>query len=175
MHWRRSGRRRHGENGIARAVMRTIERIGVVTAVSDEEARVSIRPPAERDCSSCCACAMGAERGRKLQVKRSDLREGDCVRITMPVCSGYLSALVVFVVPMVLTIAGMLVGARFEPDSGAGAATLVGGGAGFALAVVIALLVNGAVTGRRRYVVEHISRAEALAACEATSGPTAPE
>ena len=158
--------------------MKTVEQIGMVVDVTDSKAEVLIRPPGGGGCGagcSCCGSAAGGGSARRIYVNRGDLAEGDYARILMPACSGYLSALVVFVLPMVLVIVGMLVGSEFEQGAGRDMPTLIGGAVGFALAIGIAVLVNKTITGEGNFEVERISEDEARETLQGSSCSTAPE
>jgi hypothetical protein len=156
--------------------MKKVEQVGRVVDVTETKAEVLVRPPGGGGCGAGCSCCGSAASGsaRRIYVERGDLNEGDYARILMPACSGYLSALVVFVLPMVLVIVGMLVGSTMEQGPGRDMPTLVGGAVGFALAIGVAVLVNKTITGEGNFQVDRISEEEAreslLASCS-----TAPE
>ena len=153
--------------------MKTIQHTGMVVDVFDKRAEVRVRSPqAQQSCGSCCSCSMGPGGARRVYVNRGDLAEGDYVRITMPVVSGYLSMLVVFFLPMALTVMGMLAGTWFEPeDGGSGGATLLGAVVGLFTSVAIATLVNRRIAGAHTYIVERITQEEAWSASPPPSCP----
>jgi len=148
--------------------MRTMQHVGVVESVGDGKAELVLNaPPGGEACGSCRACAATAMGGRRLTVERDGLKKGDAVRVTMTVPSAYVSALIVFVVPMAMFIAGMAVAGRFEPADGSGLVTLLGGLAGVVLAVAAAMTVNRQFTRRHPPAVERIDPGEAAAVCPA--------
>lgn len=151
--------------------MKTIQRIGLVVDIGRERAEVAVTPrPGEVACRVGCGCC-GAGPGR-LYVPRGDLEVGDHVRVTLPACSGWLSMLVVLVLPMALFVAGMVAGSAFEAHRGSpGLPTIAGGVLGFALAVLIAVAVNRRITGAHNFVVERIDAETAAAPCP---GPLPP-
>jgi positive regulator of sigma E activity len=142
--------------------------VGLVVDVRGDVAEVSVRigGGGRADCSACGVtrgcCSGGPIAVRKFYVDRGALSEGDHVRITVPTCSGYVSMLLMFVLPMALFITGAVLGTVAEPaDASHGLPTILGGIAGLALAVIIAAAVNHRVTGRRNILVEAISAEEA--------------
>jgi len=140
--------------------VRTIQHVGFVAGVTDDRAEVHVWAPGRgAGCRlGCAACSTGRGGVRKLRVARADLQEGDYVRVTMPACSTYVSALVVFALPMALFVVGAALGARFEPAPGGhGAGTIAGALAGLAAAVVIAVFVNRKVTGDRHLTVTRMT------------------
>ena len=121
---------------------------------------------------------LGRRRGRRASLLREPRKpqRGRLRRILLPACSGYLSALVVFVLPMVLVIVGMIVGSALEQGSGRDMPTLIGAAVGFALAIGIAVLVNKTITGEGNFEVERITEEEAREALQGGSScSTAPE
>jgi positive regulator of sigma E activity len=157
--------------------MKTTEQIGRVVDVTESKAEVLVRAPGGGGCGAGCSCCGSAASGsaRRIYVDRGPLNEGDYARIIMPACSGYLSALVVFVLPMVLVIVGMMVGSALEEGPGRDMPTLIGGAAGFALAIAIAMLVNKTITGEGNFEVQQITEEEAREALQVSSCSTAPE
>jgi positive regulator of sigma E activity len=157
--------------------MKTVEQIGRVVDVTESKAEVLVRAPGEGGCGAGCSCCGSASGGsaRRIYVNRGDLNEGDYARIEMPACSGYLSALVVFVLPMVLVIVGMMIGGTLEQGSGRDMPTLIGGAAGFALAIGIAILVNKTITGEGNFHVERITEEQAREGLQGSSCSIAPE
>jgi positive regulator of sigma E activity len=157
--------------------MKTVEEIGRVVDVTESKAEVLVRPPGGGGCGAGCACcgSSGGGNARRLYVNRGELNEGDYARVIMPACSGYLSALVVFVLPMALVIVGMVVGSTLEQGAGHDMPTIIGGAVGFAVAVGVAVLVNKTITGEGNFEVERISEEEAREALLGSSCSTAPE
>ncbi len=133
--------------------MKMIEHVGTVVEVDGDRAMVELETNESCGNSASCGCCSAMQSGRRrLQVERNDLQEGDSVEVTMPAASGYLSALVVFGLPLVLFLVGIVIGGRFEPAGGANdMATIIGGVSGLAVAAVIAMVVNRALsTGKNR-------------------------
>ncbi len=124
--------------------MKTQEHKGEVIGVEGGEAIVRLE--ANESCGSyltCACCAWSAREPRVIRVPHGDLAQGDAVRVFIPTYAGYLSVLLVFVLPVVLFVAGLIVGGQFEDGSGAhGMPTVIGGLFGFALAVLLAVLAN---------------------------------
>ncbi len=86
------------------------------------------------------------------------LEMGDRVRVSLPVYTGYLGTFVVFFLPLLLVVAGMLVGSAFGEGSGAvDAPTAAGGAAGFALAVAVGWMVNRFLSSADRNQVARLS------------------
>jgi positive regulator of sigma E activity len=131
--------------------MKMMEHAGTVVEVEDERAVVELEEGERCGSSVTCGCCNALQGGRRrLQVDRNGLKAGDNVQVMVPAVSGYVSVLVVFVLPMVLFIAGILIGQQFEPPGGAnGLATIVGGLAGVGVAVLVAMAVNRLLTGGR--------------------------
>jgi len=132
--------------------------------VRADTAEVSVRIGGgeRRDCAACGCCSGGPISVRKFHIDRGALSEGDHVRLTVPACSGYVSILLMFVLPMTLFIVGATLGAATQPDDAShGLPTIMGGIAGLTLAVAVAAVVNHRITGRRQIHVESISADEA--------------
>ena len=141
--------------------MGKIEHVGTVIEIDGQEAIVELKGNACNPSSFACSCCPSFRpEPVKLRVERSGLEQGDTVRVFVPAYTGYLSTLVVFVLPLVLTIVGLLLGSGLEPSEGAhGTSTVVGGIAGFLLAVAVALLVNRWLTGTGHYDVQQVKGA----------------
>jgi len=140
--------------------MKMIEHVGTVVEVEGDRAMVELETNESCGSSAACGCCSAMQSGRRrLQVERNGLQAGDSVEVTMPAASGYLSALVVFGLPLVLFLVGILVGGQFEPAGGANdMATIIGGVAGLALAAVIAMIVNRALSrGKNRIRVRRLA------------------
>jgi hypothetical protein len=70
------------------------------------------------------------------------------------------SAFVVFILPLILTIVGFVVGGAFEPPGGArGMPTIIGGVVGFLAAVAVAVLVNAWLAKPTNHGVERLKAA----------------
>ena len=135
--------------------MKAQEHRGKVIEVEGGNAVVQLE--ADEQCGfhlKCACCGWSAREPRLIRVSRDDLAPGDAVRVLIPAYAGYLSVLLVFVLPVTLFVAGLLVGGRFEDGSGAhGMPTVVGGVAGFALAVLVAAFVNRRLMGAGSFQV----------------------
>lgn len=91
---------------------------------------------------------------------RGDLAEGDTVHVAIPGYLGYLSILLVFVLPVVFFVAGILVGGQLEGGTAAhGMTTVMGGVCGFALAVLVAMLANRKLGRAGNFEVRLVKRA----------------
>jgi positive regulator of sigma E activity len=91
----------------------------------------------------CACCGVASTGARTIEVPRGDLEEGERVCVSVPLYAGYLSTLVVFVLPIVLALAGGVVGWVLEGRTTAhDLSIIVGGLCGFAVAVAVAALVN---------------------------------
>jgi len=140
--------------------MKMIEHVGTVVEVEGDRAVIELETNESCGSSASCGCCSALQSGRRrLRVERNGLEAGDDVEVTMPAASGYLSALVVFGLPLVLFVVGMLIGGQFEPAGGANdMATIIGGVCGLAVAVVIAIFVNRALsTGKNRLQVRRVA------------------
>lgn len=140
--------------------MKMIEHVGTVVEVEGRRAVVEVETNEQCGQGASCGCCAALQQGRRrLQVESNGLEAGDRVEISMPAYSGYLSALVVFGLPLVLFVVGMLIGGRFEPTGGANdMATIIGGVIGLAVAVLVAVLVNRAMgKGKHQIQVRRVS------------------
>ncbi len=124
--------------------MRRKEIQGKVVEIEGDKAVVQLEEHEACPGSFSCACCAGASREpRKLRVEASGLKEGDTVRVSIPAYAGYLGTVVIFLLPVALFVAGMLVGGLLEGGEGAnGMGPIIGGICGFGLALLIALGVN---------------------------------
>jgi positive regulator of sigma E activity len=76
-------------------------------------------------------------------VPKGDLQQGDVVSVSIPAYSSYVSTFVIFVLPLLLFMAGAAVGWMAERRTTSDDLPMVLGGlCGFALGVVIAVIVN---------------------------------
>jgi positive regulator of sigma E activity len=116
--------------------VKRIEHVGTVVSIEGERAVVQLRVDAScRSGFTCACCSALRPEARKIRVERGDLEEGDTVRVSAPAYAGYLATLVVFILPLVLFVAGVVVGGRLEPSGGAhGTPTAIGGVLGLLLA-----------------------------------------
>lgn len=125
--------------------MQYVEDTGTVVAVDADKATVKLDHKRSDDCKSCCTCSAFGSDQFTIQVERGDLQEGQRVRARIPRVNEYLSMLLVFVLPMVLFIAGIFVGRTFESDDQIGSAAVLGGIVGLVVAFTFAWMVNRAV------------------------------
>ena len=123
--------------------MRTVEHYGKVVEVSPGRTVVEFETPKSCGLGVTCACCSGEHGGdaRQVVVRRSDLKQGEHVRLQMPVWMDYVAALVLFALPIALFIVGAVVALAVDAPPH-GADVLVGGAAGAAVAVLIAIAVN---------------------------------
>jgi positive regulator of sigma E activity len=138
--------------------VRTDGREGTVVSTDDQQAAILIE--ADAACGrgvGCSHCSLFKPESHTIQVPCGDLAEGDRVRLVVSPGSAYRSIVLLFGLPMGLAVVGYFVGARL-----AGTARDVGGFlgcvGGFALAIVIALVVNRRLAGVSDLVIERIGR-----------------
>jgi positive regulator of sigma E activity len=130
-------------------------REGTVVATDGEHATIMVE--ADAACgqgANCAHCSLFRPDAHTIQVRRGGLEEGDRVRLVVSARSAYRSIALIFLVPMALAIAGLLVGSGVAGDFGG----LVGGVGGFTLAVIIALQVNRRLAGASDLEVELLDR-----------------
>jgi len=122
----------------------TRELNGSVVKVEGGRAVIQLEP--DESCGggfSCACCSLSRREGQVIRIEAQGLEPGEAVRVSVPGYAGYVSSLVVFLLPVALFMAGVLVGGLFEGAEGArGTASVLGGVCGFALAVLIAVAVN---------------------------------
>ena len=150
-----------GEEGVSRfgrIAMKKVEHVGTVVEVGEGTALIELKD--EPGCGLRCACSCSLRSGsRTVRVARGDLEQGDTVRLFVPAWAGYLSIVIVFVLPIALFVAGGMVGAAFESGSGAhGTPTIVGAVAGFGLSILAAVLVNRWLTRVGSPEVQRLTR-----------------
>lgn len=113
---------------------------GTIVAIEGRTARVRMKPSAE--CGSCCACsAFGS--GRELEIETDhSLHVG--ARVTVEIAAGnpWLSSFLLFVLPLLGLLVGVIVGAQWRPFgvSGDTAALVLGFGLLAALFAFAALI-----------------------------------
>ncbi len=118
---------------------------GVVVGVQGRLVRVRMQPA--RECGSCCACAALGGEGRELEIE-SDLsvQVGSRVVVDIPQGNPWLSAVLVFVLPLAGLLSVLIVGGQF----GAGDGTLLALGFGVLAALyALAALIDRAVVRKR--------------------------
>lgn len=123
--------------------MKMVDRTGTVVEVLPDQAIVEI---AREDCCTdrlSCSCCSAAAKPERLRVDRTGLSVGDRVMVSTPAYLSYVSVLVLFVLPLALAVLGGWIGAAIEGDSVAHDMPIIlGGVAGIAVWVPVALLVN---------------------------------
>lgn len=136
------------------------EETGTVSKLRGRKALVKIDVAAEGGCGSCgCKCSKAADGARVIEVQRDDLQKGDRVKIRVPVRSGYLGMLMIFVLPMIFCVTGMLLGVQFGAGPGdSNLMPLAGGAGGLALAFGIAWLVERIVSKQAPLQVQRLAR-----------------
>lgn len=109
------------------------EENGTVITAGPVKAEVRLDGSSPQACASC-GCSMCSGTGsnvRTMEVESNGLKKGDRVVVKVPQRSGYVSLLIVFVLPMVLFLAGMLGAMQLVESSGvpvlAGLLGLMGG------------------------------------------------
>lgn len=134
---------------------------GTVSQIRGRKALVRIDVDAGAGCSECgCKCSRAADGARVIEVPRGDLQQGDRVKIGVPQRSGYLGMLMIFVLPMIFFVSGMLIGLQFKAGPGdTNLMPLVGGAAGLGLAFAIAWILERIVSSRTPLQVQHLARA----------------
>ena len=136
------------------------EETGTVTQLRGKKAVVRIDAGAAAGCSGCgCKCSKAASGARVIEVQRNDLQKGDRVKIKVPQRSGYLGMLMIFVLPMIFCVSGMLVGLQFEAGPGdTNLMPLAGGAGGLGLAFGIAWVVERIVSSKAPLQVQPLAR-----------------
>jgi hypothetical protein len=141
--------------------MRTVDRTGTVVEVLKDHATVEI---SREDCCTdrlSCSCCSAAARPERLRVEPDGLTVGDTVVVSTPAYLGYVSVLVVFVLPLVLAVLGGWVGAVIEGDSVAhDMPIIIGGVVGIASWLPVALLINRRLSQPGNRHVRKLSGAE---------------
>ena len=125
------------------------EETGTVTELREKKAVIRLDADAGTKCGFCCACSIAASGVRTLAVDRNDLSVGNRVRVHVPRLSGYVSILLLFVLPLALFVAGMSLGMMFEPEgAGHGLSPIVGGLLGLGVALLIAWIAERGASRR---------------------------
>jgi positive regulator of sigma E activity len=140
--------------------MRGTHHVGKVVAVEQDRAVVRLEPGSDCTRGFCCcgACSALTSGPRDVRVPAAGLEMGDRVRVSLPFYAGYLGTFAVFFLPLLLVVAGLLVGnALGEGGGSVDAATLAGGGAGLVLAVAVGWAVNRFLSSAERNQVERLS------------------
>ncbi len=86
---------------------------GIVVGIKDRLARVRLRPGPE--CGRCCACSALGGNDRELEIE-SDLPLEVGSRVAVEIAQGtpWLSALLLFALPLAGLVAGVLLGAQWD-------------------------------------------------------------
>ncbi|KPK62428.1 MAG: hypothetical protein AMK73_06140 [Planctomycetes bacterium SM23_32] len=139
--------------------VKTVEHMGTVVEVTEDKAVVELKVGQVCESPIRCACCTSVDAGpRRLRVPRGELEQGDEVCVAVPAYAGYVSALVVFALPILMFVVGAAVGwAVGGQDAANDAPIIVGGLGGFALAVLVAVLVNRRLGAARALQVRRIS------------------
>ncbi len=133
-----------------------LTRTGTVVAVEGDVAVIRLRPPAGCGQGAACErCAFLRAADLTLRVPRDGLEQGEAVRVSTPSGAATVGILVVYVLPLVLIVLGLVVGALVGGGH-VGVEALAGGAVGFALAVGIALLANRHLARRGLRRIERI-------------------
>lgn len=124
--------------------MERIEHAGTVVEVHEDTAVIEIWDAAScKEGGACGCCSYMSGGARRVDVERDGLEVGETVEVSVPASSGYMSAFVLFVLPLLLFIGGMFLGAQFQTQAtGNDLTTLAGGFGGFALGILVAVLYN---------------------------------
>jgi positive regulator of sigma E activity len=134
-----------------------MQETGTVIRISENRAAVSIQRPTGKQCAGCHACKPMGEHRFVLWVDADDLAEGDRVTVEVPTPGPWRASLLVFGLPLVALVAGLVIGSRWtrlQEATGLGPE-----GAGLAAGVALAVLCfAGAVTEERRFAKRHRPR-----------------
>lgn len=139
--------------------MRKVEHVGTVVHVDGGKALIQLKPSDQ--CGNigfrCACCASVQPEARKVRVERGDLEEGDVVCVSIPAPSGYMSALILFVLPMALFVLGAVIGWIAKGKApGDDMPVIIGGICGFALAVLVAVIVNRRASNAQNLEVRRV-------------------
>lgn len=142
--------------------MKRVEHVGTVVAIDGAKALVQLKPDESCGAGFRCACCVSVRsQGRQMEVDGAGLEEGDFVCISVPVYTAYLSTLVIFVLPIVLLIAGGAVGWLVEGRTVAhDMSIIIGMACGFTLAVLVAIIVNRRMAAGGGIEVRRLKRTE---------------
>jgi positive regulator of sigma E activity len=122
--------------------MKFIEEIGTVVSIRGTKAIVRLDENERHKCDACCACAAFASGEHTIRVPAGEFKEGDRVAVHIPQINSYLNMFLVFGLPLVLFLAGGIVGHAIEGTKEIGGLTLLAASVGFALAFVISGSIN---------------------------------
>ncbi len=143
--------------------MKAREHLGRVVRAEGDKAIVEVQVSGPCGFAFRCACCASLRREPlTIQVDRDGLEEGQTVRVAMPGYLGYLSTFVVFGLPVLLFVAGILVGGLLEGGTEArGILSAAGGVFGFLLGVLVAVVVDRRLAGSRSFRVSRVEEHEA--------------
>ena len=150
--------------------------IGTIVAVDGERVRVRMQPGPR--CGSCCACAaVGGERELELTTGES-LEPGDRVAVEIATPNAALSAVLVFLLPLLGLVGGVLIGHHFRPLGLSGDADALVLGFGLLIVVLGGAAVFDRLVLRARipepHIVEVISRGAVAGGVDSPTRPTGP-
>ena len=137
-----------------------IEHLGTVVQIDGEKATVQLKPSEQCGATGvrCACCASMGVEPRRVQVDRGELEEGDLVCLSIASRTGYLSAFIVFGLPLILMVGGSVLAAALATNSTSGELpAIVGGLAGFVLGIVAGVVVNRRVADASCIEVRRIS------------------
>ena len=126
--------------------MRYVEDTGTVVSVTGQKATIRLDHKHPDSCGSGCACSALSGDDHSVKVDSGDLQQGDRVMVRIPHVNANISMLLLFVLPMVMFFVGAAVGGAFGETGRVGMPSLLGGGAGFGLALALAWAVNRKLT-----------------------------
>ncbi len=125
------------------------------TVVSVEGGRATVMLVADGACGkemSCAHCALFKPEAHSIDVPADGLQPGERVRIRVPAADVYRSILTLLLLPMALTLAGLLIGLSYG-----GWAAPDGAVAGLVIAYAFAMFVNRRLARRGALRVERLS------------------
>jgi len=118
---------------------------GTVLAVDEDVARV--RLDRTHECDGCCACAAMAQ-DRVIELSASEgLHVGDRVAVEVQVANATMSTLLIFALPLIGLVGGVIVGDRYRPFQMSGNAD------GLVLGVLLLVLFFALAIGFERLVI----------------------
>lgn len=91
---------------------------GTVIQNTDGIARIRMEPATKDGCEGCGLCAVATSGARTLEVSKPGLQQGEKVLVRTKSHPGYVSILLLLVLPMVLSVTGLATASAFWPQSG---------------------------------------------------------
>ncbi len=140
-----------------------MQETGDVVEIRDGRAAVQVRRERDQRCAGCTVCQALGDRGLVLWVEAADLRVGDRVTVDVPLVGPWRALTLVFALPLVAILVGLIAGSRWEglqtslgltSDFAALALGAVGGVAAF----LVARLVDRRFSRRHRPRVLQVHR-----------------